>query len=306
MFYKRFNLNKEGVKEGDNMGRHIKTGLDYFPLDVSLEDEVELLEAECGIDGFAVIVKLWQKIYANGYYIDWEEDNALLFSRKINYDINKLNVVVSVALRRNIFNKSLHKQHNVLTSKGIQKRYIKACSDSRRKNIAIFKDYYLLENTEYTALITEFMTKNVKNDVENSQSRVDKSRVEEYIVEDSDTEPEDLGELILDFSIDSKEYKLSKLLYDLILLRNPKHKEPKLQSWSKHIDLMIRIDKRDVDEIEHIIKWSQKDEFWQDNILSTNKLRKQYDQLYLKAIKNNPRFKAKSKGNTLKGVTNVD
>ena len=34
-----------------------------------------------------------------------------------------------------------------------------------------------------------------------------------------------------------------------------------------------------------MIEWCQTDEFWQDNILSTAKLRKQYDQLVLKMNK---------------------
>ena len=83
--------------------------------------------------------------------------------------------------------------------------------------------------------------------------------------------------------VNSNEYILSKLLFDLIKKRNPNHKQPDLKSWAKHIDLMIRIDKRTIDEIRGCINWSQQDSFWQNNILSTAKLRKQFDTLYLKA-----------------------
>jgi hypothetical protein len=86
-----------------------------------------------------------------------------------------------------------------------------------------------------------------------------------------------------DINIDSNEYELSKLLFDLIKKRNPNHKQPDLKSWAKHIDLMIRIDKRTIDEIRGCINWCQQDPFWQNNILSTAKLRKQFDTLYLKA-----------------------
>ncbi len=84
------------------------------------------------------------------------------------------------------------------------------------------------------------------------------------------------------FLLDSRECQLSNCLLNLILLRNPEHKKPNIQSWCKHIDLMIRIDNRNPDDIETIINWCQHDTFWQDNILSTRKLRKQYDQLNLK------------------------
>ena len=78
------------------------------------------------------------------------------------------------------------------------------------------------------------------------------------------------------------QYIMSQLLCDLIISRRESFKKPNLQAWAKHIDLMIRIDKRDPKEIEDVIKWCQQDSFWQDNILSTAKLRKQYDALALK------------------------
>ena len=61
-------------------GRHNKVGLDYFELDCLLNDKIRLIQAEFGLKGFAVIVKLYQKIYGgNGYYCEWNEDILLLF-----------------------------------------------------------------------------------------------------------------------------------------------------------------------------------------------------------------------------------
>ena len=86
------------------------------------------------------------------------------------------------------------------------------------------------------------------------------------------------------YSPNSNEFRLSNFLLSLIKERNPDYKQPNLQVWSKHIDLMIRIDKRPIHEIESIIQSCQQDLFWQNNILSTEKLRKQYDQLKLKLL----------------------
>jgi len=80
----------------------------------------------------------------------------------------------------------------------------------------------------------------------------------------------------------SDEFRLSELLLNLILERKPDFKKPHLQSWSKHIDRMIRLDKRTPERIEAVIRWSQKDPFWQNNILSAEKLREKFDQLELK------------------------
>lgn len=84
------------------------------------------------------------------------------------------------------------------------------------------------------------------------------------------------------FSRNSDELRLSELLLSLILERNPNHKKPNLQIWAKSIDLMTRIDKRQPENIEKITRWCQQDTFWQNNILSTDKLRKQYDRLKMK------------------------
>lgn len=131
------------------MARPIKEGLDYFPLDVSLEDDVELLEAECGLEGFAILIKLYQKIYKNSFYIKWEEDNALLFSRKVNTELTKVNDVIKVCFKRDLFSKSLYESHKILTSCGIQKRFFKIYNDARRKGLKV-NDDYLLVNAELT------------------------------------------------------------------------------------------------------------------------------------------------------------
>lgn len=75
------------------------------------------------------------------------------------------------------------------------------------------------------------------------------------------------------------EYRLSGLLFRLIKERKPNWKHPDLQQWSKHVDSMLRIDKRDPKRIYMVIHWCQQDTFWQSNILSTEKLRRQFDRL---------------------------
>jgi hypothetical protein len=99
--------------------------------------------------------------------------------------------------------------------------------------------------------------------------------VENYSSENSDEEK--------NFEEDSDEIFLASLLRELILQNNPKAKKPNLQKWAAEVDKMIRIDCRTFKEIEFIIHWSQKDNFWKANILSTAKLREKFDQLFIKA-----------------------
>jgi hypothetical protein len=50
------------------------------------------------------------------------------------------------------------------------------------------------------------------------------------------------------------------------------------KQWAD-MDKLLRIDKRSPDEVRSIIEWCQKDAFWNGNIRSTLKLRKQFDTL---------------------------
>lgn len=50
---------------------------------------------------------------------------------------------------------------------------------------------------------------------------------------------------------------------------------------------MIDRDGHSTEQIEWLIRWSQRDEFWRANILSMPKFREKFDQLRLKATREN-------------------
>ena len=87
------------------------------------------------------------------------------------------------------------------------------------------------------------------------------------------------------FEPHSVEIVLSEMLLGFINGRNGNFKKPDIQKWAGDIDKMIRIDKRNSCGIMNAICWAQADEFWQNNILSTAKLRKQYDQVIMRMKK---------------------
>lgn len=80
------------------------------------------------------------------------------------------------------------------------------------------------------------------------------------------------------------ELQLAKQLFTRMLENNPEAKTPNFQVWADIVRLMIVRDKRKPEQIKNMIDWSQKDTFWQTNILSTKKLRDKYDQLKVKAL----------------------
>lgn len=162
------------------MARPIKEGLDYFPLDTFLDTKFELIEAEFGLQGFAIIVKLFQKIYGErGYYCEWTNEVALLFSRRSGGG-KVVSEIVQAAIRRGIFNADMYDKYSILTSKGIQERYFDAVN--RRTNVKALKEYLLIpatqisENVNINEINVNINSKNV--DI-NTQSKVKKSKVNE-------------------------------------------------------------------------------------------------------------------------------
>lgn len=108
------------------------------------------------------------------------------------------------------------------------------------------------------------------------------------VTTEQETEVETEVETEKNYSEDSNEFRLSLFLLNNIRKRKSDYKIPDLQGWSKHSDYILRIDRRDINEVKKVILWCQSDEFWQNNILSTAKLRKQYDKLVLQMRKDKP------------------
>lgn len=133
------------------MARPNKEGLDYFPLDVDIDqdDKIALIEATHGLEGFSIVIKLFLKIYNNSYFYEWGEKEQLLFSKRVNVDINKVNDVINDCLKWEIFSKSIYETHEILTSSGIQRRYLEATT--RRKQVKIPKELLLLDNETVNA-----------------------------------------------------------------------------------------------------------------------------------------------------------
>lgn len=144
------------------MARPKKQGLDYFPLDVNVDNKIEILESEYGILGFGFIVRLFQKIYANGYYLEWNQYSAILLKKEIGMTKEKINEFIEFCLEINIFDKKLYSEYNILTSRGIQKRYFTVCK--RRKEIELIKEYLLVKPEEYGVNVSN-------NDTQNSNER---------------------------------------------------------------------------------------------------------------------------------------
>ena len=161
------------------MARPQKEGIDYFPIDCQFSDEVKLIQAEFGLIGLGILVRLWQKIYGGkGFYTKWDDDVALVFASECGVGVSVVKEVVSACLRRGIFNRQKHDQYKVLTSEGIQERYAEATD---RRTSQKIDGRYLLIATPKNWVIDDNNSINVDNNSENAndnpQSKVNKSKL---------------------------------------------------------------------------------------------------------------------------------
>ncbi len=163
------------------------TGVKYFPLDVHLEDNVRLIEAEFGLKGFAIIVKLYQKIYSVGYYCEWNDEVALLFAQECGVSKSAVSEILAASIRRDIFDGHLFDVYGILTSSGIQRRYLDIVK--RRASVDLIEEYLLVPDTQKYQNVN-ILSKNVYRNPENvyineqskeKESKVNKSKVTDNI-----------------------------------------------------------------------------------------------------------------------------
>jgi len=172
------------------MGRHLKQGLDYFPLGVDFfeDDKIEYITARFDEKGELITIKLLCAVYRNGYFTDWNDDKALIFSKRAGKNISPslANDVVNELVKRGFFDRNIFNSFGILTSQGIQKRFLKAIKDSRT-NIEINADYWLIDtplNTQKSSFIFSSAKNSIspkKNNISPSiypQSKVKKSKID--------------------------------------------------------------------------------------------------------------------------------
>lgn len=124
------------------MGRIARDGLDYFAIDVNFDDNLMLFVAKHKMEGLGVLLQLWQKCYGQrGYYVEWSDDNVVLFAYSINIPVETLISMVETCFKVGIFHRGIWERHRILTSSGIQKRWLLYVKNAKRQNTCINVNY---------------------------------------------------------------------------------------------------------------------------------------------------------------------
>lgn len=127
------------------MARPTAKGVEYFPLNVNFINDLKVrkLLLSCGAEAIAVLIYLLSTIYKDeGYYIEIHEDEIDLIALDVNVTPEFVLEVINKACEVRFFDVNLYNNFNILTSKGIQERYLKITE--RRKNSVVITQFNLI------------------------------------------------------------------------------------------------------------------------------------------------------------------
>lgn len=127
------------------MARPTAKGVEYFPLNVNFINDLKVrkLLLSCGAEAIAVLIYLLSTIYKDeGYYVEIHEDEIDLIALDVNVTPEFVLEVINKACEVRLFDVNLYNNFNILTSKGIQERYLKITE--RRKNSVVITQFNLI------------------------------------------------------------------------------------------------------------------------------------------------------------------
>ena len=164
------------------MARPTAKGVEYFPLNVNFINDLKVrkLLLSCGAESIAVLIYLLSTIYKDeGYFVEIHEDEIDLIALDVNVTPQFVLEVINKACEVRFFDVNLYNNFNILTSKGIQERYLKITE--RRKNSVVITQFNLI-NVYNNSINVNNNSINVNNNsinvYDNEQSKVKKRKVQ--------------------------------------------------------------------------------------------------------------------------------
>lgn len=127
------------------MGRLAKKGLEYFPMDTDVFQDIRIrkLIKYQGGDAVTVYTLLLCLIYKDGYYLKWDKEVPFIVSELTGLEENHIAEVIKCCLAVGLFDKQIYDKEGVLTSRSIQQRY---CNIKQlNKRLARIEEYCLID-----------------------------------------------------------------------------------------------------------------------------------------------------------------
>ena len=175
------------------MARPKAKGVEYFPLDVGFLSDLKIrkIMLSCGASSIAVLIYIFAAIYRDeGYFMNVKDDDIALIALDTNLDTDYVKNVINRACEVGLFSFRIYDNFRVLTSEGIQNRYLKITE--RRKSVKINADINLVNvdmmYTETRVNVAETIVNVAETPVnvyKSTQSKVKERKVKESKVKES-------------------------------------------------------------------------------------------------------------------------
>ena len=167
------------------MARPKAKGVEYFPLDVGFLSDLKIrkIMLSCGASSIAVLIYIFAAIYRDeGYFMNVKDDDIALIALDTNLDTDYVKNVINRACEVGLFSFRIYDNFRVLTSEGVQNRYLKITE--RRKSVKINADINLVNvdmmYTETRVNVAETIVNVAETPVnvyKSTQSKVKESKV---------------------------------------------------------------------------------------------------------------------------------
>lgn len=161
------------------MARPLRSGLDYFPLDVDFQQDerIRLLSEERGNVGVFAYLALLAATFRVGMCFRWDAIAKRSFALSLKLSIGEVDTLLETMLELGLFDRGTLERTGFLTSRAIQRRYVAACDAASRKGARVPIGVLLLELSD---LPGDFRVEEKERSKEREEERILKeSKVKE-------------------------------------------------------------------------------------------------------------------------------
>ncbi|WP_297097850.1 DUF4373 domain-containing protein [uncultured Draconibacterium sp.] len=154
------------------MSRPERIGFSFFPddTDIFTDRKIKKLLREYGGDGFTIYHSVKCEAYRDkGYYVIWDDDYLFDIADLFHMDEAKVKAIIEYCAEIDLFCKEKF-GNGILTSRGIQKRWLTMTQTSKRKVKEILPEYLVNGVIEEKSGVSSEETKvSLEETVENSE-----------------------------------------------------------------------------------------------------------------------------------------
>ena len=178
------------------MSRPSRTGLDYFPLDTTILNDIKIrrIKKQFGAEAFLLYISLLCDIYSNGYYIEATDDYLFDQGEKLGIPENSVLEIILACVKIGLFCEEFFMEHRILTSKSIQDRFSLATKKRSVNQIVEYKCNFISAPETLVSVSETPPKQGLSTQSKVKESKVNLQQQQQRACEEPKEEPQSLDE----------------------------------------------------------------------------------------------------------------